>query len=179
MGMNRFAVLAATGGVLFLAGCETPGPGPSAGIVTPPPAPGQTVQFRTQDFAWSQGKGSGRIDGKLTYKQRGVAYTCPQGVVLTPETPWVKRRMEILYGTPEKAALPADEVRSRTPREQSQDYQAFVRRATCDASGAFSYRDLPDGAWYVITVAHPAAGPDIAIIRRVVTQSGKVLKLEM
>ena len=102
-----------------------------------------------------------------------TAYTCAE-VVLTPETPWVRRRMEILYLSSDKAALPAAEVRGRTPPERSQDYSAFARRTPCDPSGNFVFTGLPDGAWYVITVAKPKApdtGADVAIMRRVETRS--------
>jgi hypothetical protein len=85
--------------------------------------------------------------------------------------------MEILYASAEKAILPAAEVRARTPPERNQDYNSFVKRATCDATGHFSFGALPDGAWYVITVARPTApgtGTPMAIMRRVVVKGGKV-----
>jgi len=98
-------------------------------------------------------------------------------VLLTPETPWVRRRMEILYTSADKATLPATEVRARTPPERNQDYSSFVKRASCDAAGHFAFNALPEGTWYVITVARPVApatGTDMAIMRRVVVKGAKV-----
>ena len=84
--------------------------------------------------------------------------------------------MNILYGSTERAALPADEVRRRTPPERSQDYSSFVRRTNCDAAGRFSFSGLPDGSWYVITVARPVGGgSDMAIMRRVTTKGSRVV----
>jgi len=71
----------------------------------------------------------------------------------------------------------------RTPPERSQDYSAFVRRVTCDAQNHFAFSGLPDGAWFVITVAKPvtpgAAGRDVAIMRRVVLKGGQVAKVKL
>lgn len=102
-------------------------------------------------------------------------------VVLTPETLWVRRRMTILYNSPERAALPADEVRARTPSAPNDDYSAFVRRTTCDANNRFNFSGLPDGAWFVITVARPVGGQGqtMAIMRRVTTRGGRATVAEL
>ena len=139
--------------VLMVSACAAAGPGPM-GRLAPPAA--STSAFRTADFAWSTAPGSGRIDGQLSYRPMGKVHSCAAaGVLLTPDTPWVRSRMNILYSSTEKAVLPADEVRRRTPPERSQDYSSFVRRTTCDAQGRFSFTGLPDGTWYASTVARP------------------------
>lgn len=175
----RFAC--ATGAVLLLGACASPGgPAPQSSATTA--APAGSAAFRAADFAWSQAPGKGGIDGQLAYGPKGRAFTCAgSAVVLTPETPWVKRRMMILYNSDKAAALPAGEVRGRTPPERSQDYSAFVRRATCDASNRFSFSGLPDGAWFVITVAKPATGAagEVAIMRHVTLRNGQVAKVKL
>jgi hypothetical protein len=90
--------------------------------------------------------------------------------------------MQILYNSEREATLPADEVRGRTPPERSQDYSSFVRRTTCDATGRFAFAGLPDGGWFVITVAHPrtpGAGRDMAIMRRVSIKNGEAVKVRL
>lgn len=163
---------------LILAACAT-APGPMGG----PPPPPVNAAFRTSDFAWSTAPGTSSIQGQLTFKGYGKAHSCAAaGVILTPETPWVRSRMNILYNSMDKAALPADEVRRRTPPERSQDYSQFVRRAACDASGNFVFTGLPAGAWYVITVARPqpaGSGPDIAIMQRVTTRDGRTSNVRL
>jgi len=165
---------------LGLAGCATDGTTPGAGAAAPSAGARATADesFRKTDFAWSSVAGKGEIEGQLAFKQGSVAYSCADaGVLLTPETPWVRRRMQILYTSADKAALPAAEVRARTPPERNQDYSSFVKRAACDAAGHFDFGALPDGAWYVITVARPAApgsGAEMALMRRVVVKGGKV-----
>ena len=166
--------------VLMASACATEGAGPM-GPLAPPAA--STSAFRTADFAWSTAPGSGRIDGQLSYRPMGKVHSCAAaGVLLTPDTPWVRSRMNILYSSTEKAVLPADEVRRRTPPERSQDYSSFVRRTTCDAQGRFSFTGLPDGTWYAITVARPVpagSGPDMAIMRRVTTKGSKVVNISL
>ena len=164
----------------LLAGCETPLPLASA--PPPPPPPPQQVSptaapapFRAADFAWASQPGQDRISGHLAFG-RG-AYTCANAsVVLMPETAWFRQRMQTLYGATSGAALPVAEVRARTPAT-SEPYSAYARTATCDPQSRFVFQNLPNGAWYIITVAHPANGAkdqDMAIMRRVETFSSAV-----
>ncbi len=82
--------------------------------------------------------------------------------------------MVILYGSANAAAAPVSIVRARTPTGDTGDYARFVRRTTCDESNRFAFRNLPDGAWFVITVAKPVGGggEPVAVTRRVETHGG-------
>ncbi len=180
--MKRTVRLALASSLLLaVAACETAAPPP------PPPPPGNAGPpsanvFRPADFSWSAVPGKGRIDGKLTFRNGQVTYSCAgAGVILTPETLWTRRRMTILYNSPNAAALPADEVCARTPSAPNGDYSAFVRRTTCDANNRFNFQGLANGAWFVITVAKPIGGgvPDMAIMRRVEIRAGKAVNVEL
>ena len=166
---SKLSLLAALAAGLLLSACATT-PSPTAG----------PVAFSQEAFAWSTAPGRGRIDGRLIHNAKGVTYSCANvGVVLTPETPWVRRRMQILYQSADRAILPVAEVRSRTP-SGNQDYSSFVKAATCDASGRFTFTNLPDGAWFVITVGHPTpAGADMALMRRVVIRNGANVRVDL
>lgn len=133
--------------------------------------------FDAHDFAWSTVTGGGAISGALNYHQGVVRYTC-QGsdVLLTPQTAWSRRRMIILYGSANAAAAPVSIVRARTPSAGTGDYARFVRRTTCDMANRFSFRGLPDGSWFVITIAKPVdgAGEPMAVTRRVETHGGLI-----
>ena len=172
--MVRARFIAALALTSAVAACApTLGP-PPPGYV-PPPAPGEPA-FHPSEFAWSQATGGNSIVGRLTYARGQTHYTC-QGasVILTPETPWSKRRMEVLYLSSERAALPAEEVRARTAEAPAGDSSPFIKRTICDAQERFTFSHLPAGAWYVITIAKPArgAGQSLALMRRVVTKGGK------
>lgn len=175
--MPRVPIYFALAGASALAACApTLGPPPPGG-----PRPGAEV-FRAQDFAWSTENGKGGVAGHVGYRQGKVRYSCAKAtVILTPETPWTRKRMRILYLSSESAAEPAEAVRARTPSAPGEDYSAYIRRTTCDASSRFSFSGLPDGAWYAITIAKPAtgSGPPIALMKRVTTQNGRVTPAEL
>ncbi len=149
----------------------TPLEGPTE-LTSASSAPGP---FRAEDFAWSTRGGSASIQGELTYHGGGQRYVCEGGdVILTPETAWSRRRMIILYGAANAAAAPVSIVRARTPGAPSGDYARFVRKTSCDSENRFEFRNLPDGSWFLITVAKPAGGggESVAVTRRVQTRGG-------
>lgn len=171
--MSRAPIYSALVVAAGLAGCATPTLGPPPPGARPPPP----AAFRAEDFAWSTEPGHGGITGHIAYREGETRFSCAHAtVILTPETPWTRRRMHVLYHSTEAAADPADEVRARTPQAPAGDYSAYVRRTTCDAASHFTFTDLPDGAWYAITIAKPATGGgrSMALMRRVVTRSGHV-----
>lgn len=174
--MKRLTIIAAVGfiSLLVTACADVPlGPvSPTSGY-EPPPAEGGV--FEARDFAWSQRGGGASIVGALAFHGSGGRYTCQGGdVILTPETPWSRRRMVVLYGSANSAAVPVSIVRARGPSAPSGDLARYVRKATCDASNRFSFSGLPNGAWYVITVAKPidGQGESVAVSRRVETHGG-------
>jgi hypothetical protein len=106
-------------------------------------------------------------------------------VVLLPETSWTIARMQRLYGSTTQAQVPVDDVRARTPRDaadqaQSRASQAYARHAQCNEANHFSFAHLPNGAWYMITVATPktGGGARMALMRRV-TSHGWVVREQL
>lgn len=175
---RSIAALTLTG--LLAAACATPslGPPPPGHL---PPAPGEPV-FRASEFAWAMQPGANAIVGRLSVpKGQAARFTCQgSSVILTPETPWSRRRMEALYLSSERAALPADEVRARTAEAPPGDSTPFIKRTSCDAQSHFGFEHLPDGAWYVITIAKPLhGGENMALMRRVVTKGGKPVNVAL
>lgn len=143
------------------------------------PPPVGSAKFSASEFAWSQRPGANIIAGRVAFRQGSVRYSCAGAtVVLTPETAWSRLRMQALYGSVDRAALPADEVRARTPSAPSGDAGPFVRRTTCDDADQFAFGGLADGAWYAITIVRPAGGGGgVALMRRVVVRGGKMTSL--
>jgi hypothetical protein len=158
------------------------GPPPPGRMAEMPPAVADDGVFRAGDFAWSQAPGRNTLLGGL-FHGGAVRYSCAGAtVVLTPETPWARRRMQVLYRSDQRAALPADDVRSRQNLAQPGDSNPYVKRVACDAADHFAFTGLPDGAWYVVTLARPVApatGPSLALMRRVVTKGGKATVFEL
>jgi hypothetical protein len=177
---DRVRLLAAAALAGALSACAPIyGPAPPGRM---PAMPAEDGVFRAGDFAWSQAPGHNTLAGSLGHAGP-VRYSCTGAtVVLTPETPWATRRMSVLYKSSQRAALPADDVRSRQNQAPPGDSNPYVKRAVCDAADHFAFTNLPDGAWYVVTIAKPAAGsggPTLAVMRRVTTHGGKITIFEL
>ena len=173
-------VAAALLGSLAAACAPTYGPPPPGrGPSLPPPSGDAT--FRASDFAWSRAPGRNALFGVLNFHAGATRYTCAgTTVVLTPETPWSRRRMMVLYKSDQRSALPTSEVRARTAQAPAGDSDPYVRRAPCDSSDRVSFSGLPDGAWYAVTLATPVGGQggSFAMMRRVVTRGGHSTSFE-
>lgn len=179
--MQRLIAIAAVSlTALAIAGCADLGMGLEGPPPPPPPPPAyeqssNPATFQPQDFVWSSQPGDASINGTLAYRNGPLRYSCQGGdVILTPETPWSRRRMIILYGSADAAAVPVSIVRARTPSAPTGDYARFVRKTTCDEANHFSFEGLPEGAWFVITLAKriDGRGEGMAITRRVETRRG-------
>lgn len=156
----------AAGGCATVYGDATPSAPP------PPPPPPQGANFDAAAFEWSAQPGPASIRGSLAYRGATGAYTCKGAVVaLTPDTPYSRRRILKLYGSPDRAAVPVSVVRSRQQSTPSDAYSKFVRTSRCDAGSTFAFDRLPAGGWFVIVAAKPASGEgeSVAILRRVQT----------
>ncbi|HEX4708858.1 hypothetical protein [Phenylobacterium sp.] len=172
----RVRLLAAAALLGLLTACEQIyGPSPPPGRMASFPTNDAT--FRAGDFAWSKAPGHNTLVGVMAFHNGGVRYTCAGAtVVLTPETPWSRKRMMVLYRSDQRSALPAEEVRGRTAQAPPGDSNPYVKRGTCDSSDRVSFSGLPDGAWYVVTLAKPVSGQSgasLAMMRRVVTRGGR------
>ena len=177
--MHRIPLVSVLGAAALLSACGSPSLGPPP--PNAPPVVMGSANFSAAEFAWSQRPGGNVIAGRVTYRQGPTRFTCAGSpVVLTPETAWSIRRMEALYGSAERAALPADEVRARTPRAPPGDAGPYVKRTTCDDADQFAFGGLADGAWYAITIVRavgPAKAPSMALMKRVVVRGGKMAPL--
>lgn len=138
------------------------------------PDPRPTIVFDATAFAWSVAPGMNEIHGQVAYLGGGRSWACAGAVGLTPETVWTRQRFQTLYGSSQRAALPAAVVRARTVAEASADYRTFVRDTTCDDEGRFAFSGLPDGDWYLIVPVVADGAEPVVLMRRVETRGGRV-----
>ncbi|KAK0360989.1 hypothetical protein LTR94_025119, partial [Friedmanniomyces endolithicus] len=80
---------------------------------TSAPIAGPAV-FNASDFAWSDRLGQGAIEGRIAFRQDGKTWSCVGSAGLTPDTPYTRARFRTLYGSTDRAAVPAAVVRART-----------------------------------------------------------------
>lgn len=156
-------------GAAALAACAT---------ATPMAPPVASSAFSIEQFQWSSANGTNRIDAQITSGDNGTPFACIGSAGLTPQTPYTTARFETLYGSTERAQLPAAVVRARTVEDAQADYRGFVRSVPCEAN-RFSFDGLPDGSWFVIVPVRAGQGDVNVIMRRVQTRGGRVANLSL
>lgn len=164
------AVLAVAAAAALLTACETI---PMGGYA---PMPASSA-FDVADFSWSTRQGQASIDGRVDYRRDGEVFACTGSVALTPDTPYTRQRVQTLYGSTDRAAIPEAVVRARTVADPNADYRTFVRSTTCD-NGRFSFDNLPNGGWFIITPV-TAGGARIVLMRRVDTRGGRRISVSL
>jgi hypothetical protein len=169
---TRLFAAAALSAAATLAACAPttyPGGAPVAGPAV----------FNTADFAWSDRVGQASIEGRVAYRQDGKAWTCAASAGLTPDTPYTRARFRTLYGSTDRAAVPAAVVRARTVPDANANYSTFVRSVPCQNNG-FRFEGLPDGGWFLIVpVTAPGAEGPLVLMRRVETRGGRVVNVTL
>ena len=149
-------------------------PMPSGGYG--PPA---AAAFNAEDFTWSQRGGQAAVDGRVDYRHDGRTYACTGSAGLTPDTPYTRARFRTLYGSTDRAAVPAAVVRARTVADANANYSAYVRSERCE-NGRFAFTSLPDGGWFLIVpVTTPGAEGPVVLMRRVETRGGRAVSLTL
>ncbi len=140
-------------------------------------ATGGATEFSADAFAWSTRAGQASIEGRVAYAQDGRTFHCVGNVGLIPDTGYTRARMQRLYGSTDRAAVPAAVVRARSAGEQGADYRSYERAQPC-AADAFRFTGLPDGSWFLISPVK--AGDDIVVVmKRVQTRGGRSVNVTL
>jgi hypothetical protein len=161
------ALVVLLAGGLALGACAT----------TPMGGAASSSEFSADAFAWSTRGGQASIEGRVAFAQDGKTFSCVGNVGLIPDTSYTRARMQRLYGSTERAAVPAAVVRARSAGEQGADYRSYERAQPC-AEGAFRFTGLPDGSWFLISPVK--AGDDIVVVmKRVQTRGGRMINVTL
>lgn len=158
--MRKIIVLVA---ILALPACMTP-PAPDSVAVTTP--------FNVSDFAWSAQPGDSSISGQGFMKTRGgEVRTCAgNSVVLVPQNAYTSEMSMIL--------------RQRKQPIHTSEYKKYRRETICDASGNFSFKELPAGKWTISVLVNWEAPSQYGLLaqggylsKNVETATGKETKI--
>jgi len=150
-----------------------------APVPTPRPvATASSSAFSADDFAWSTQPGQASIEGRVDFNLRGQTYGCTGSVGLTPDTPYTRARFATLYGSTNRAAIPASVVRQRTVADPDADYRGFVRSIPC-TDGQFRFDGLPAGSWFLIAPVSADGLEPIVLMRRVETRGNRTLAVTL
>jgi hypothetical protein len=100
--------------------------------------------------------GKNTITGSaLMKRQDGIAVTCAgANVTLIPATAHASEIMQTIYGNTERgSARRQANIENRDPA-----YRTFVRQSVCNAQGFFTFKDVADGDFFVVTTVVWMAG---------------------
>lgn len=135
-------MLVLTGAACLLSACATM---PATAVHT------LTTPFSDADLAWSKGVGAASVTGQGFVQTRGgEPRTCAgNGVILVPDSAYMRERIAFLYGNTSRAFNPNPRKVDFTPSPPN--VNDYVRQTTCDAQGNFTFTGLPSGKYYVVT----------------------------
>lgn len=110
-----------------------------------------TSHFNPAEVAWAAGKGANGVSGQAFLRQQGggVVTCASEEVTLVPASPYATERIMARYGNTSSGS--ASFLFSNRLPEPDPSYMKSIRTAHCDAQGNFSFTDLPDGDYYVVT----------------------------
>ncbi|ANC54196.1 MAG: hypothetical protein ACJAVC_001024 [Brevundimonas sp.] len=165
---------AAPGLALALTAAALSACAPTAGGGLPNGGP---AAFNEADFGWSQMPGRNSIQGQIAFARDGKAFDCVASVGLTPDTPYTRARIRTLYGSTQRAAVPAAVVRARTVADANSDYRTYVRDTRCE-NGRFRFDGLPDGGWFLIVPVTSGDAP-VVLMQSVQTRGGRVVSITL
>jgi hypothetical protein len=143
---------------LAVTACATEGPpvshpGPIAPPPPPPPPPTATIL------------------GHGDYRTRTGAHGDCAGlsVALMHDTPYFRRRIVALYGSPESARLAIAPVKARSAKLGPAQENPLAASVACDGAGAFAFRDVSPGSYFIIArvkVTLPQGAPEDLVVMR-------------
>jgi hypothetical protein len=95
--------------------------------------------------------GANRIKGKavLTQQGRGVVTCAGSRVLLLPATSYFR---EMFWHMIVAGSEPTP------PRKTHPALKNMIRRTQCDGQGAFSFSEIPDGTWFLLTQVNASDG---------------------
>ena len=112
------------------------------------------AKFSSHDVAWSKKPGENTIVGTAKVASSGQARTCASlPVRLAPDSDYTRERVALLYGDTKEAFVDAKQAaraREKSGAAVTPAYEKAVKASTCDGSGRFVFKNLPDGAYYVM-----------------------------
>ena len=110
------------------------------------------TSFDPQEVAWFDKEGTNSIEGSALIRQSGGdVVTCAGNEVhLIPVSHYATERMLAIYGSAERGYSQFGSAVIKG--EPDHLYMITSQTKRCNAQGAFSFSDLPDGSFYLVTI---------------------------
>jgi len=139
--------------------------------------PPQSVSFNPAEVAWATATGNNTVSGNAVMRTvGGDVRTCAgTEAFLVPVSAYSTERMQIMfYGATDRGYAPANEL-MQFP-DSPPGFSESNRRTTCDSQGDFIFTDVPDGAYYVISMVTWGALQGSGYFTYTATQGGAVMQ---
>lgn len=151
--------------------------------MAPPPPSALSQPIPASEVEWSRKSGANTVSGIATMKAGDTTHTCGgQAANLIPDSAYARARMTAIFGNDTRGTRAASLAPVKFDRDDPL-YVSTLRRTTCDASGSFSFRRVPDGVWYVTTSVKWDGPGDRAeggsMMKRVDVRGGKLMKVTL
>lgn len=140
-----------------------------------------TKSFNAAEAQNALRRGTNIIRGSALIRQAGGGVvTCAGSQVdLIPATEYANERMMIYYKSVSGGYLPAEAPNiinpPSVPATTDAEYMRLSRKATCDAQGFFTFSDVADGSYYLVTTVLWRVGYNVqggGLMKRVDLQGG-------
>jgi len=135
--------------------------------------------FDTKEASIINKTGNNAITGSALIKRNdGQTVTCSgEEVTLLPYTAYTSARIGAIYGNNSKGM-------SRAPKREfipdPAEYMTMRKNTTCNAQGFFSFKNLADGEYFVVTVVKWTVDYSVqggALMRRVAVKGGETTEI--
>ena len=102
--------------------------------------------------------GVNMVSGSALIRQNGGGVVTCAGlpILLVPQTAYATERMTSIYGNAQRGYNSVNRKITFTPDPST--YMQMTRQTLCDAQGNFSFPDVADGSFYVISAITWAVG---------------------
>jgi hypothetical protein len=110
------------------------------------------AKFEPREVAWFNSRGTNVIEGTAIARSlAGVAKTCAAlPITIFPVSAYAKERMIALYDSDQEGFNPILTGRPANFVDDDPRYARTAKTTRCDAGGHFSFRELPDGDYYLV-----------------------------
>lgn len=106
--------------------------------------------FDVNTDEWLENSGNGTIKGTAKFKSQSgeIRFGDSFGIELMPTSPYTEERLSKIYGNEESGHVSLSDGIFRFIPDPS-GYHA-TRKTTCDKNGAFEFKNLPSGTYYIV-----------------------------
>lgn len=129
-----------------------------AGCATPQKPVQLTSRYNANEAQRLIQPGANIVSGSALIRQNGGGIVTCAGlsIMLIPHTEYAAERIRAIYGNTERGSNPIHRRLQFVPDDTR--YLQLTRQAVCDAQGRFTFNDVADGRFYLISVINWQVG---------------------